>query len=385
MIKVLHVTGAMNRGGAEVMLMDIFRNISKDVHFDFLVNHKKKSGITSGDFDEEIKSRGAQIKYIPVQWDLGIKRYCFEFKKIIDELGTPDIVHIHLNAKSGVIAMAAKKAGVQHIIVHAHADLKFRGSFLSRLVSTLELKFQKILIAKYGDYYWGCSQEANLSLFYKHLLTPLHSAVINNAVDVKEFQQVSKDEVGALRLTYNLQKDTIVFGNIGRVVRHKNVLFIIEILNEIKKANIDFVFVFAGRADDPTYLLEINNKADSYGLKERVIYLDVRDDVPVVMSSFDVFIGPALKEGFGLVAVEAQAAGVPSVLYKGFPRSVDMGLNLVNFQDTFDLDKWVKACTSLKLKRTDLDVVGNAIIAKGFDSRTNTNTIEKMYKKIINE
>ena len=41
MIKVLHVTGAMNRGGAEVMLMDIYRNVDAFFQFDFLINYKK--------------------------------------------------------------------------------------------------------------------------------------------------------------------------------------------------------------------------------------------------------------------------------------------------------------------------------------------------------
>ena len=75
-IKILHVTGAMNRGGAEVMLMDIYRNISEKFHFDFLINYKHKLGVVKGDFDEEIQANGAQIKYIPTQWDVGPK-ICF--------------------------------------------------------------------------------------------------------------------------------------------------------------------------------------------------------------------------------------------------------------------------------------------------------------------
>ena len=59
-IKVLQITGAMNRGGAEVMLMDIYRNISSDFHFDFLVNYKLNEGIRKGDFDNEIKFLASQ-------------------------------------------------------------------------------------------------------------------------------------------------------------------------------------------------------------------------------------------------------------------------------------------------------------------------------------
>jgi glycosyltransferase EpsF len=70
-LHVLQVTGAMNRGGAEVMLMDIFRNIGPQFHFDFLINYNKKKGIVEGDFDNEILSNGSTLFYIPAQWEIG--------------------------------------------------------------------------------------------------------------------------------------------------------------------------------------------------------------------------------------------------------------------------------------------------------------------------
>ena len=45
----------MNMGGAEVMLMDFLRYKSTNLHFDFLVNYKKNTGIVDGDFDDEIE------------------------------------------------------------------------------------------------------------------------------------------------------------------------------------------------------------------------------------------------------------------------------------------------------------------------------------------
>ena len=107
-LHVLQVTGAMNRGGAEVMLMDIYRNISLDFHFDFLVNYKLKSGVVKGDFDDEILEKGANIKHIGTQWDLGPINYIKEFKKIIKEIGKPDVIHIHLNSRAGIISLDRK-------------------------------------------------------------------------------------------------------------------------------------------------------------------------------------------------------------------------------------------------------------------------------------
>ena len=66
-LKVLQVTGTMNRGGAEVMLMDIYRNISTDIHFDFLINYKVEAGINKGEFDDEILSKGGRIRHIGSQ------------------------------------------------------------------------------------------------------------------------------------------------------------------------------------------------------------------------------------------------------------------------------------------------------------------------------
>lgn len=383
-IKVLHVTGTMNRGGAEVMLMDLFRNISKDFfHFDFLINYNLKKGITAGDFDDEIVLLGAQLKYIGTQWGLGPLKYIERFKKIISETGMPDIVHIHLNAKSGIIALAAKRAGVKNVIVHSHADLTFRGSFILRTLSKVELQFQKLLIAYYGDYFWGCSEEANDSLFFKKLQTKEKSAIINNAVDVSAFQNVSQDEIDRKIQSYGGDNNTVILGNIGRIVRHKNVLFILDVLNELKKRNIDFRFVFAGRADHASYLDEIINKAKEFNITRYIIYLGVAEDVPLIANTFDVYVGPALKEGFGLVAVEAQAAGVPCVLYTGFPKSVDMGLNLVTFLNGWNVEKWADAVLRLKdLKVTDKSFINEKIAAAGFDIKSNVRRVEGLYKAI---
>lgn len=50
MVRVLHVIGKMDRGGAETMIMNYYRNIDRSkIQFDFLVHTEKK-----GDYDDEI-------------------------------------------------------------------------------------------------------------------------------------------------------------------------------------------------------------------------------------------------------------------------------------------------------------------------------------------
>jgi len=377
MIKVMHITGSMNRGGAEVVIMDLLRNKSSEVHFDFLIHYNRKKGITKGDFDDEIKTLGANLFHIPTLWDLGISRYIKELEKIFSAK-SPDIVHIHMNSKSGVIALAAKKAGIRTIITHSHADIKFRGNKLYTFVANREFWFQKQLIDKYSTQFWGCSTDACNSLFKKS--KRFEFRIINNTVDIEQYQSVTEDDVDNFKRKFNISENSILLGNVGRIVSHKNILFIIELLNVLVKKNRNYTFVYAGREDDKAYHQIVQEKIKEYNLENNVIYLGLRDDVSLIMNVIDVFVGTALREGFGLVAVEAQAAGTPSILYKGFPKTVDMQLGLTNFMDDFTINDWVSAIENVELgKKLDKDVIKNKIQVLGFDSANNAKKISELY------
>jgi glycosyltransferase EpsF len=380
-LHVLQVTGTMNRGGAEVMLMDIYRNLSSDVRFDFLINYKIKDRKPHGDFDNEITQLGGRLKYIGTQWDLGIFKYISEFKKIIHEIGKPDVVHIHLNSRCGGISLAARLCGIKKVIAHSHEIALFKGHFLNVLTGVLELKMQKILIASCATDYWGCSKGAIESLFYQWIINKGNTLIINNAINVPAFHNVSDNITNEIRTTYGLNENTIVIGNVGRVIRKKNLCFIIDILNIFNENNVDFIFVFAGRVDDKEYMNEIMNKAKEYCVDDKLLHLGDRDDIPAVMSTFDVFVASNQDEGFGMVAIEAQAAGLPCVLSDGFTQDIDMGLNLVSFMDNYDPRKWADAIIKSKGNRcTDKELIHKNFVVRGFEASENTRKIEQLYQ-----
>ncbi len=377
-MKVLQVTGLMNRGGAEAMLMDILRNKPNDVHFDFLINNHPRNLKEKGAFDQEIRSYGCEIRHIGTQLRIGPIRYIREFKKIIKEL-QPDVVHIHLNAKCGIIALAAHLAGVKKIIAHCHADIKFRGSLLSRIFNESEMWIQKWLIGWFATDYWGCSIEANKRLYRGSHFRK--SVVINNAISCAAYSAVSVEDIKALRRSYNIPEDAVVLGNVGRIVPHKGIAKMVDILYELVRRGVNAYFIVAGRNDAPEYVSKMMQYAEGCKVADRILFLGERSDIPVVMHTFDVFVGPALREGFGLVAVEAQAATVPCVLYKGFPKAVDMNVGLTTFLDDLDSTKWASAIQNLiKNDKVEKGKVLNAIRTLGFDANENALKICVMYK-----
>ena len=71
MMRVLQVIGAMDRGGAETMLMNLYRAIDRTrVQFDFLVHEQREC-----DYDEEIRALGGRLHRLPrfgIRWFMGI-------------------------------------------------------------------------------------------------------------------------------------------------------------------------------------------------------------------------------------------------------------------------------------------------------------------------
>lgn len=380
-IKVLQITGAMNRGGAEVMLMDIYRNISSDFHFDFLVNYKLNEGIRKGDFDNEIKEKGGTIKHIATQWDLGPVSYFREFKKIITEIGKPDVIHIHLNSRAGIIALCARIIGIKKIISHSHGDLVFKGSFIKNLPGIIELQIQKFLIDFFATDFWGCSQVAIKSLFSNRNIKNGKTLIINNATPVDDYLNVLETDTKKLKEVLKINKKKLVIGSVGRIVRRKNIGFVIDILNILNRRNIDFIFVNVGKTEDKIYMKEITDKIKSYQLEGRVMNLGLRDDIPSIMSIFDVFISPAHNEAFGMVAAEAQAAGLPCVLTTEFPKTIDMNLNLVSFVNNFDASNWADELIRVRGDKCyDKKLIKESFLKRGFDIKENVKNIENLYK-----
>ena len=379
-LHVLHVTGAMVHGGAEVMLMDILRNLPNDVHFDFLIQTGGAGKRVQGDFDQEIFSRGCRIFYICPQWTGGGLRYLSEFKKLIqNEIGMPDVVHSHINHKGGMAALAAKRCGIRKIIVHTHG-IRAR-YFWEMSPRGVEMTIQRFLINRCATDFWCCSRQEAGKLFSRGILKHNQYRVINNAVNLDAFFSVDERNVRRLREELNLPKDCLVLGNVGRITKEKNLLFAVEIIRILKERIGKIIFIFLGPILDDNYFQQIQQKIKEYCLEDNIFYLGDRNDVPAVLKTFNLFLAPSKREGFGMVVTEAQAAGLPCLVSCGHPHTVDMGLHLVKFMENYDSSKWADEVLNRRgTICTDRNIIRAAFVKNNFDAKENTKNIIQMYK-----
>lgn len=81
-IRILQVFAEMNRGGAETMIMNLYRHINREkIQFDFIVHTQEKCA-----FDDEIEQLGGRIYRVPKYAGTNHFAYKNAWKNLFKEL-----------------------------------------------------------------------------------------------------------------------------------------------------------------------------------------------------------------------------------------------------------------------------------------------------------
>lgn len=371
---VVIATGVMNAGGTELLIMEMLRQSTGRVRYIMLI-HCEGTTRPVGVFDDEIRHLGVGMEYIGSIGSLGIKRYMAAFKKFAAGTGQIDIVHSHLNASGGVIAMAAKKCGIRHRICHCHADIHFTGSLASRLKNEVSLKVMMSLIELYATDRWACSQAA-----WRRLFLPWHKRVVlNNMIDTRKYL-ASEEKRYRAKEKFGLVGKFIV-GAVGRVAPIKNYECILKAL-----AGTDAHFVCFGRFNpDNAYCRSLSDLTRQLGVSEQVHWMGNSNNVSDDIHCIDLFVMPSFTEGFGMAAIEAQAASIPSLLSSGVPEIVDLGIGLVKFLNPYNVEEWHQEISGgIKSIEIPAETILEAFRHKEFDSIAAVKKIEDAYIALVN-
>lgn len=365
MIKVLHVIGAMDRGGAETMLMNIYRNIDHTkIQFDFLVHETREC-----DFDKEIKMLGGNIFSVPRYTISNYFSYKKEIRKFFEKYHNYDIVHGHICSCINIYLKEAKKYNIK-TIAHSHSS-NFGISLDTFFTNFISVKTKYI-----ADYFFACSMQAGLDRYGKKVVDSDKFSVINNGIEVGKYCfNLSKRNM--LRTKYNIN-NKIVYGHVGRFTKAKNHALLLEVFKEVHKKNKNTLLVLVGRGELEE---EIRNQVKKNHLDDAVIFLGVVDNVYDILNMFDIFIFPSLYEGFGIAALEAQANDLPCLISDSFPKEVVI-TDKCNLLPLNNIDSWIECALSFSdsiQRRNNYDL----ICKKGFDICMTTIKLQDIYQDIL--
>lgn len=298
-IRILHVFGKTNLGGAESRTMDLYRHIERDrVQFDFLVHTQEQCF-----FDKEIEELGGRIYRVPRFQLYNIFSYRKALKHFFREHHDFAAVQGHMTSTAAIYLPIAKKAGVPLTIAHARSAGVDKG-VKGKLTRMLRRK-----LPKQADILFTCSELAAKSVYGKQAEQAIF---IPNAIDATLF---TYDETKRQEMRERLKvSDKYVLGHVGRFDYAKNHAYLIDIfarLQDKKLCGKEPVLLLIGEGDG---MQSIQDKAAELGLQEKVLFLGLKKDIWNYYQAFDYFVFPSRFEGLPGTIVEAQASGLRCVM-----------------------------------------------------------------------
>lgn len=358
MIRVLNIVGGMSCGGAETMIMNLYRNIDREkVQFDFFLVDTGESY-----YEPEIESLGGKI-FVTSKRSQNLFKYCKDLFFVVKKYKY-DIVHIHTaHVSSSLIpAIITFFAGAKVRICHSH-NTQCAPIWLHKLLRPVLNLFITTRLA--------CGDMAGKWMYGNHK----KFEVLPLPVDCEKFK-FSEDKRRKEREKMNITNEFVI-GHVGRFEHQKNHDFLIDIFNAIvqKNSNVKLVLIGEGNLKD-----KIQDKIKNLDLEKNVIFTGVVPDVYNKMNAFDCIIFPSHYEGFPTVILEAQANGLPCLLSDAITPEIRL-TNLVHFLPlTENVDKWSNKFFNIMKNHYDRKKY-NEIIEEKYDVKNVCNRLKDIYEK----
>lgn len=364
-MRVLHVFGGMGRGGAETMVMNLYRNIDRTkMQFDFIVHTRDKCA-----YDDEIMALGGRIYRVPRYKGKNHLQYKKAWNSFFKEHPEYKIIHGHVRSTASIYLKIAKKHGLATI---AHSHSTSSGTGFSAIVKNI-LQYQIRYIA---DYLFACSESAGIWLFGKKACKGDNYYILNNAIDTQKFIYNEKKRMEK-RKEFQLE-DKFVIGHVGRFYGAKNHNFLIDIFKAIHDRNNNAVLMLVG---DGELRQSIEKKVNDLGLNNKVIFTGVRSDIPDILQSMDVFLFPSLYEGLPVTLIEAQATGLSCIISDTITSEVCITPYIKPVSLSKTANEWADiVISSGKIDRID---TSHYIKENGFDIQETVKKLTMFYENII--
>lgn len=312
MVKVLNVVLSNRIGGPQIRVLSVAKELRKYGIETIMLSPKEKGDFAQRARNENFKAYQIAL-YGPRRSLLLNLKLLFTFPltvfaivKIINRENI-DIVHVNglLSFHAPIAALLTKKKVVWHLISSLYPK-----TLVSLLMPFIRIMADQIVVIakKLGEYYMGSQTK----------LAKTHAQIIYECVDGDKFNlfTVSKNDIDKMKKEFNLNHCEKVVGCIGNINPIKGYEYYIESASLIKKEIDDVKFLIIGDILDPQknyYCKKLINLIGSLKMGQDIIFAGKRDEMPQILSLFDVFFLTSINEGTPLVILEAMAMEKPVV------------------------------------------------------------------------
>ena len=370
MINVIHLLGSLNRGGAEILALDIFSNI-KNTQIN-MTGIYRKTGILQTEFN----NTGINLYKLSPKSIFDII-YLIQLRQLIKQKDI-HIVHAHqvIDALIGLIATIGLNVKV---IITFHGYLLGK-TYLQKTIRkfVIERTNANIFVSKsLKDYY--------VTKYFN--LNTTKQKILYNGVSFNKIDAVSKSNI---RDEFNISENAFLMAMIGSFTSVRDQFTVCKFLLLLKKQDINFRFLFVGAKSEEEHWLydKCYDFCKINCLEENVKFLGVRSDIPEILNTLDLFIYSTARDTFGIAVVEAMAAGIPVFIndWEVFKEITENGkyVTLYKTKDENDLLAKFKDYLSNPEPYKQKAFLSTEYVKQNFSIEKHIQKLEYIYNELIN-
>lgn len=237
------------------------------------------------------RQAGVEVLHSPMRKSFDIPAV-FRIMKVIGQEGV-DVVNTHSGRDSFLGGLAGRLSGRRPVIVRTrHLALpitsKISYSILPNRVVTVSEYVREYLIREGID--------------------PGQVTAIPTGIDVERF--TAENSPAPLRDELALDRHVPLVGTVAILRYRKGHHVLLEAVPRVLERFPEARFVFAGNGPQEE---NIRAAIASAGLERAVVMLGLRNDIPAILNSIDLFVLPTLQEALGTSFLEAMAMGKPVI------------------------------------------------------------------------
>jgi len=379
--RVLQVFSSLGMGGAETWMLAMLRHLDRikdDLPFRIKIDICLTSGY-QGYFDEEAASLGAQLYYLTYS-----RKDCFsficEFRKILAK-GCYHAIHDHQDYTAGLHFLFGTGQLPSVRIAHVHNPYIHIQNYSSSLFRKLIILIGKSILSRKATHIIGTSSKIlfdygfDNTQFRKVKIGPVYCGFDVNCF-VGDYSQCHHDICNEFSWDKN-SKILLFVGRLNGSLNHKNPKFALQIARLCIKNDPSVKLLVVGDGEEAKK--QFQDIVNDWGLQGSLLFLGLRSDVPRLMAGTDLLLFPSVGEGLGMVAVEAQSAGLRVLASDAVPIECMVIPEIVKFKPLADSsDEWAKESLRLmNLSRPNRSVCNKLIRKSPF-------SIENSMERLLN-
>jgi len=308
--KVVILIPVLLRGGTEAQTLHLARALAADGYAVSMCCYYEADSVVVAGF----KAAGARVeRLVPGQSAASVRglrlahlgwllwRYLRRVR--------PRVVHVQYMAPGLVPIVAARLAGVRRVMATVHQPGTVYGGrarLLLRVASRLCTAFSCVSRAVEESWF------GESAVFDATDVGKRRHFTLYNCVDVERFAECAS-QVDRQATRHELRHGSgPIVGVVGRLRREKGHVFLLDAFRAVTLSVPEAMLLVVGDGPDREGL---RAQARSLAVDDRVVWWGERrsEELPRLYAAMDLVVIPSLFEGFGLVALEAMAAGRPVV------------------------------------------------------------------------